>query len=140
MKVTPAEMGEDRDFGSLSSFFSDILSLFKLDMLRYGGKMAFVKDPAMKSTRVIVNLTWIFGLLSAAIIVYAESPAGQRDSISSTVLFVLWNASGIVLFGGAIYVPVHEWFRARRFDGMHLTTREVVRIDDEMGTSESVER
>lgn len=94
----------------------------------------------MKSTGVILTLTWIFGLLSAVIAVYAESPAGHHVSFSDTVLFVLWNVSGIVLFGVAIFIPVNELFRASRSHGMHLTTREVVRIDDKIRTSESVDK
>lgn len=96
----------------------------------------------MKSTGVIVTLTLIFGLLSAAMIVYVESSAGNHDSLFSPLLFVLWNTSGIVLFCAAIFIPINELFIARRYNGKNLTTREAAGIDDEhrAETSESVER
>lgn len=85
----------------------------------------------MKSTGVIVCLTLIFGLLTAAAI---------AKNGWDTVLFILWHALGVVLFGATIYIATYGFFNRGRNHWVYSTIRGGVRIDDEIRTSESFDR
>lgn len=65
-------------------------------------------------------------------------PSGE--SSRTDMLFVIWNALGIVLCTAALFMLIKEMFAGGRKQGKNIMAWEDVRTVDEIGASESFEK